>query len=71
MLYFEVYEYKTAVNTVDFLKAFKAFYPFATTNILTDNALEYWYNLNLDLFIREPDMLRKLVFVNGEQCGKA
>ncbi len=33
-------------------------------------ALEYWYNLNPDLFIREPDMLRKLIFVNGEQCGE-
>lgn len=170
VLYFEVYEYKTAANAVDFLKACKAFYPFVITHILTDNgleftdrfvnknkcvsgnhkfdkicsineiehrltqpatpktngmvervngtiknatvkattyqnidemkqdlakflifynfnrghgglrkeikvrtpyeALEYWYNLKPDLFIREPDMLRKLVFVNGEQRGE-
>jgi hypothetical protein len=41
ILSFEVYEYKTAANAVDFLKACKAFYAFATTNILTDNGLEF------------------------------
>jgi hypothetical protein len=29
-------------------------------------ALEYWYNLKPDLFIRKPDMFRSVVFESRE-----
>ncbi|SFV86885.1 Mobile element protein [hydrothermal vent metagenome] len=148
LLYFKVYDNKTAANAVEFLNHCKDFYPFTISHILTDNgleftdkfvgknkqvsgdhkfdklcslseiehrltkpatpktngmvervngtiknatvkasiyynfnrrhgglrkeikvrtpyeALEYWYNLKPDLFIREPDMFRNVVFEN-------
>ncbi len=170
MLYFEIYNNKTAANAVDFLNQCKGFYPFTISHILTDNGLEftdrfvtkdkqvsgkhkfdklcslseiehrltkpatpktngmvervngtiknatvkamtyqnidemkqdlnkflifynfnrrhsglrkeikvrtpyealkYWYNLKPDLFIREPDMFRSMVFEGREQCGE-
>ena len=33
-------------------------------------ALEYWYNLKPDLFIREPDMFRSVIFGDREQRGE-
>ncbi|CAC9519524.1 hypothetical protein [uncultured Gammaproteobacteria bacterium] len=33
-------------------------------------ALKYWYNLKPDLFIREPDMFRSMVFEGREQRGE-
>ena len=33
-------------------------------------ALEYWYNLKPDLFIREPDMFRGVIFGDREQRGE-
>ncbi|CAC9524175.1 Mobile element protein, partial [uncultured Gammaproteobacteria bacterium] len=41
MLYFEIYNNKTAANAVDFLNQCKGFYPFTISHILTDNGLEF------------------------------
>ncbi|SSC09702.1 DDE-type integrase/transposase/recombinase [thiotrophic endosymbiont of Bathymodiolus puteoserpentis (Logatchev)] len=41
VLYFEIYENKTAINAVEFLNNCKDFYPFTITHILTDNGLEF------------------------------
>ncbi len=41
LLYYKVYENKTAANAVSFLKECKEFFPFYLTHILTDNGLEF------------------------------
>jgi len=41
LLYYKVYENKTAANAVEFLKECKEFFPFYLTHILTDNGLEF------------------------------
>ncbi len=41
LLYYKVYENKTAANAVEFLKECKEFFPFYITHILTDNGLEF------------------------------
>jgi transposase-like protein len=41
LLYYKVYENKTADNAVEFLKECKDFFPFYLTHILTDNGLEF------------------------------
>jgi transposase InsO family protein len=41
LLYYKVYENKTADNAVEFLKECKEFYPFYISHILTDNGLEF------------------------------
>jgi hypothetical protein len=40
------------------------FYP------LVFNKSQYWYNLKPDLFIREPDMFRSVIFGDREQRGE-
>lgn len=41
LIYYKVYEDKSANSSVDFLKACKAFFPFYITHILTDNGTEF------------------------------
>ncbi len=41
LLYYKVYENKTAANAVEFLKECKEFFPFYITHILTDNGQEF------------------------------
>jgi len=41
LLYYKVYENKTAANAVSFLKECKEYFPFYITHILTDNGLEF------------------------------
>jgi len=41
LLYYKVYENKTADNAVKFLKECKEYFPFYITHILTDNGLEF------------------------------
>jgi transposase-like protein len=41
VLYFEIYENKTAINAVEFLNNCKVFYSFTITHIITDNGLEF------------------------------
>ena len=41
VMYYKVYENKTATNAVLFLEECKAFFPFYITHILTDNGLEF------------------------------
>ncbi len=41
LLYYKVYENKTAANAVEFLKECKEFFPFYITHILIDNGLEF------------------------------
>ncbi|MCF6184648.1 MAG: integrase core domain-containing protein [Bacteroidales bacterium] len=41
LLYYKVYENKTAANAVEFLKECKEFFPFYISHILTDNGLEF------------------------------
>lgn len=41
LMYYKVYENKTAQNAVKFLKACKAYFPCYITHILTDNGLEF------------------------------
>jgi transposase InsO family protein len=41
LLFFRVYEHKTAANAKDFLKQCLDFFPFYITHILTDNGLEF------------------------------
>lgn len=41
LMYYKVYEHKTADNAVDFIKECKGFYPFDLEYILTDNGLEF------------------------------
>ncbi len=41
LLYYKVYENKTADNAVEFLKECKEYFPFYITHILTDNGLEF------------------------------
>lgn len=46
LLFFKVYEQKTADNTQDFLEQCRAFFPFKITHILTDNGLEFTNKLH-------------------------
>ena len=57
MLYFEIYNNKTAAIS-------------KSVQGRLMRLLKYWYNLKPDLFIREPDMFRSMVFEGKEQCGK-
>jgi len=41
LLYFNVYDHKTAANAEDFLGRCLAFFPFHITHVLTDNGLEF------------------------------
>jgi len=41
LLYYKVYENKTAINAEQFLKECKEYFPFYITHILTDNGLEF------------------------------
>jgi len=41
LLYYKVYENKTADNAVEFLKECKEYFPFYISHILTDNGLEF------------------------------
>ena len=41
LMYYKVYEHKTADNAVDFIKECRDFYPFYLEYILTDNGLEF------------------------------
>lgn len=41
LLYYKIYENKTADNAVTFLKECKQYFPFYITHILTDNGLEF------------------------------
>jgi len=41
LMYYKVYENKTAQNAVEFLKECKAYFPCYITHILTDNGLEF------------------------------
>ena len=41
LLYYKVYENKTAQNAVEFLKECKEYFPFYISHVLTDNGLEF------------------------------
>lgn len=41
LMYYKVYNHKTAQNAKDFLNECHAFFPFAITHILTDNGMEF------------------------------
>ena len=41
LIFYKIYESKTADNAVDFLEQCKEFFPFYITHILTDNGLEF------------------------------
>jgi transposase-like protein len=41
LLYFAVYDHKTAINAEDFLKRCKEYFPFYISHILTDNGAEF------------------------------
>lgn len=41
VMYYKVYEHKTADNAVDFIKECEEFYPFKLEYVLTDNGLEF------------------------------
>jgi len=52
-LFYQIYDAKTADNTVDFMSKCKAFFPFRITHILTDNGLEFTNTLSVSKK-REP-----------------
>lgn len=56
MMFYHVYDAKTADNAVDFMRECIAFFPFTITHILTDNGLEFTNAL--------------LISKNGERCTK-
>jgi len=56
LIFYRVYDAKTADNTKDFMQRCKTFFPFAITHILTDNGLEFTNAL--------------LVSKKGERCTK-
>lgn len=41
LMYYKIYDNKTAINTKDFILEVMGFYPFNITHILTDNGLEF------------------------------
>lgn len=55
-LFYQIYDAKTADNTVDFMNKCRTFFPFKITHILTDNGLEFTNVL--------------LVSKKGERCTK-